>query len=781
MNARLHPASGWAPPSPMPAKRTAADGGVHSALSSSSAVVADLQTLPDADDIISEFLGQINADFSTSTAETVRTTEHRSVQTPGSCQFSVGSVPSSLSSQQSTTAAAAAAGTDDRLFPLPYDRSTANRSASMYGFPGYQRNHKEPEAVDASGLQRPVGAPFKPTTGSYTGYGALPSYDLTISDGHDLATGPAAETLKKMAAMHRSLYEKSASPPPSDMGWLPGGNAPIDERTMHPYHQFPVSGYNCQPAPYADYARLPPYRQHHHHPQQQQQQQQQQLPPPYSTGGASGGGVATSSYGRCSSLSVASDPTCGVRPTAVASYNGTGFGGAMKPLSHYPVDAAAAATKTSASARSVGGGAPARPLHQPPQHSPNGFIRMSQTQHVNIQQHPAGGETVMRQNGSVCHADPGFQIEASQTQHVHVRVNVGHGPQGAALPTGAQPSCHGAGTMPTRSGAESAVGPMGEMPTSWRPTMSRDVQGQYEHCMTHVQQQPPNTSKDAADVRWFRHASPYGPPASGANAADDDETCRRGAMPNYVALPGGPAADANCFERLEDTSNCGYRNELRPTLATTVTPSYRQSLDQKSATTVATVRRQTEQVLANGSRNSRPGGGQFVFQADQKQSVSVVIGGGGGIQMASHPVPPTDYAAPSSKYSLSAGGVEKFEQHYIHHHQQQQQLRSWNSTPAQPSSNTHLPVVDGGVSRSVESDVRSASQLQTTYDVMDFSSCDENGVIDMAPVEASEFLPVSCYGGATNVNAVSAASSTSLIAVGNSNDLSFIDEILGNR
>jgi hypothetical protein len=454
----------------------------------------------------------------------------------------------------------------------------------------------------------------------------------------------------------------------------------------------------------------------------------------------------------------------------------------MKPLSHYPVDAASAATKTAASARNVGGGTSARPLHQPPQHSPNGFIRMSQTQHVNIQQHPAGGgEAVLRQNGSVCHTDPAFHIEASQTQHVHVRVNVGHVPPGAALPTGAQPSCHGAGTMPTRSVAESAVGSMSEMPTSWRPTMSREVQGQYEHCMTQVQQQPLNGSTDTADVRWFRQAPPYGPPAPAANAADDDEACRRGAMPNYAALPGVPAADASCFERLEDAGSCGYRNELRPTLATTVTPSYRQPLNQKSSTAVATVRRQTEQVLANGSRNSRPGGGQFVFQADQKQSVSVVVGGGGGgVQVAPHAVQPTDYAVPSSKYSLPAGGVEKFEQHYIHHHQQQQ-LRSWNSAPTQPSSISHHQVVDGGASRSMESDVRTASQLQTSYDVMDFSSCDENGVIGMAPVEARDYLSDSCFGCATTVSAVSAASSTSLIAVGSSNDLSFIDEIFGNR
>jgi hypothetical protein len=220
MNARLHPASGWAPPSPMPAKRTAtaADVGVHTGLSSTAAVVADVQTLSDADDIISEFLGQINADFSTSTAETVPATDHRSVQPPGSCQYPVGSAPSSMSSQQAAVAAVAVAGTDDRLFPLSYDRPTANRSAAVYGFPSYQRNHKEPDAVGANGMQRPVGAPFKPTTGSYTGYGTLPSYDLTIGDGHDLATGPAAETLKKMAAMHRSLYEKSASPPPCRHG-----------------------------------------------------------------------------------------------------------------------------------------------------------------------------------------------------------------------------------------------------------------------------------------------------------------------------------------------------------------------------------------------------------------------------------------------------------------------------------------------------------------------------------------------------------------------------------
>jgi len=270
--------------------------------------------------------------------------------------------------------------------------------------------------------------------------------------------------------------------------------------------------------------------------------------------------------------------------------------------------------------------------------------------------------------------------------------------------------------------------------------MGQPLQPPYDRCM------PPSNGSVCTtnDVRWFRQT-----PSHTTAAAANTTTVNRG---HYDGIDG---------YRQTTTAPPAYRRESEPSLGTTTIDSHQEHLGPN-----------------NGGYQFHQAGavGQYAFQAEQKQSISFVVGG--GTQLGPHPSMPSEYVVPSSQSSSLTPriGADQFQQHYRHQQLHQQQMMrqkqgeeapTWNSLPAPTQSlKNRTPLVDSTVGDSKEPSVCVAGVVQSPYTVADFDD-----VVDMAIADGPNFAPDGCFSRAATAGGATTG--------GNSNDLSFIDEIFG--
>ena len=273
--------------------------------------------------------------------------------------------------------------------------------------------------------------------------------------------------------------------------------------------------------------------------------------------------------------------------------------------------------------------------------------------------------------------------------------------------------------------------------------MGQPVQPPYDRCMPQV---PPSNGSMACptDVRWLRQTPSYT-----TAAPVNTTTVTRG---NY--------------DGVDRVGNEGYR---QPTAAPLPPPAYRRESDPTSAAPIAS-HHQEHMGSNNGVYQFQPGSAsQYVFHADQKQSVSFVVGGagvGGGTQrIQQQPSMSSEYCGvPSSQCSMPPHpGAGQYQQHYRHQQQQQKQeeeLHSWNSLPTPTQlSKDRTPLVGSTVGCSTETGACvSGDVVQSPYTVADFDD-----VVEMATVDGTNFMPDGCFS--------RAAAASGASAVANANDL----------